>query len=72
MLVDQNYAMTMTRAVPDDEIDDISYYVGAWIALATVWQVSTIAGALLGPFMPASGGSISRCRWYSSPCSRRH
>ncbi|HSK47135.1 MAG TPA: AzlC family ABC transporter permease [Coriobacteriia bacterium] len=56
MLVDQNYASTMTKARFREDVDPIPYYVGAWVALATVWQLSTIAGAIVGPFIPASWG----------------
>lgn len=56
MLVDQNYATTMTRGRFRDDVDVIPYYVGAWIALAGVWQLSTIAGALTGPLIPPSWG----------------
>lgn len=56
MLVDQNYAMTMTRGRSRPDVDPIPYYIGAWLALASVWQVSTIAGALAGPLVPASWG----------------
>ena len=54
MLVDQNYAMTMTRGRSRDDVDVIPYYIGAWLGLASVWQLSTIAGALLGAFIPAT------------------
>jgi len=56
MLVDQNYAMTMTRGRERADVDPVAYYIGAWLALASTWQLSTIAGALLGPFIPASWG----------------
>jgi len=56
MLVDQNYASTMTRGRFREDVDVIAYYVGAWLGLASVWQLSTIAGALVGPFVPASWG----------------
>lgn len=56
MLVDQNYAATMTRGRLRDDIDIIPYYVGAWFALAGTWQLSNIAGAIAGPFIPASWG----------------
>jgi 4-azaleucine resistance transporter AzlC len=56
MLVDQNYASTMTSGRFRDDVDAIPYYVGAWIALASVWQLSTVAGAVAGPFVPASWG----------------
>jgi 4-azaleucine resistance transporter AzlC len=54
MLVDQNYAMAMTRGRSRDDIDVVPYYIGCWLALAGVWQVSTIAGAVLGSFVPAA------------------
>ncbi|MDZ4168271.1 MAG: AzlC family ABC transporter permease [Coriobacteriia bacterium] len=56
MLVDQNYASTMTKGRLRDDIDAVPYYVGAWIALASVWQVSNLAGALLGPLVPPEWG----------------
>lgn len=56
MLVDQNYASTMTTGRYRADVDVIKYYMGAWIALASVWQLSTLAGALTGPFIPPSWG----------------
>jgi len=56
MLVDQNYASTMTKGRFRADVDIVPYYVGAWLALASVWQVSNLAGALLGPLIPASWG----------------
>lgn len=56
MLVDQNYASTMTKGRHRDDIDIVPYYVGAWIALAGVWQLSNLAGALLGPLVPTEWG----------------
>lgn len=54
MLVDQNYATTMTRGRFRDDVDIVPYYMGCWLALASVWQLSSIAGALLGSFIPPS------------------
>lgn len=56
MLVDQNYVSTMTVGRFRDDVDVIPYYVGAWLALAGVWQLSTLAGALAGPLVPPSWG----------------
>jgi 4-azaleucine resistance transporter AzlC len=56
MLVDQNYASTMTKGRFRDDVDVIPYYIGAWFALASVWQLSTIAGALIGPLIPSTWG----------------
>lgn len=56
MLVDQNYASTMTVGRFRGDVDVIPYYIGCWLALASVWQLSNIAGALVGPLIPASWG----------------
>jgi 4-azaleucine resistance transporter AzlC len=56
MLVDQNYASTMTEGRFREDVDVVWYYVGGGVALWIVWQISSIAGALLGPFIPASWG----------------
>lgn len=56
MLVDQNYASTMTEGRFRDDVDVIWYYFGGGAALWTVWQISSIAGTLAGPFIPASWG----------------
>jgi 4-azaleucine resistance transporter AzlC len=56
MLVDQNYAAVMTQARVRDDIDVVPYYVGAWVALASTWQVTSLLGALLGPVIPPSWG----------------
>jgi 4-azaleucine resistance transporter AzlC len=56
MLVDQNYASTMTKGRFREDVDIVPYYMGAWFALAGTWQLSTIAGALVGPLLPASWG----------------
>jgi 4-azaleucine resistance transporter AzlC len=56
MLVDQNYASTMTKGRHRADIDVVPYYIGAWIALASVWQLSNLAGALLGPLVPPEWG----------------
>lgn len=56
MLVDQNYASTMTKGQYREDVDVVWYYVGAWLGLASVWQLSTIAGTIVGPMIPASWG----------------
>lgn len=56
MLVDQNYVSTMTKGRFRDDVDIVTYYMGAWLALAGVWQLSTLAGALVGPLVPSSWG----------------
>lgn len=56
MLVDQNYASTMTEGRHRKDVDIVWYYVGGGVALWTVWQICSVAGALLGPFIPAAWG----------------
>ena len=56
MLIDQNYAATMAKGRFRPDVDVIYYYMGCWLALASVWQLSNVAGALLGPLVPASWG----------------
>jgi len=56
MLVDQNYASTMTTGRFRTDVTVIHYYMGAWFALASVWWLSTLAGAIVGPFIPPSWG----------------
>lgn len=51
-LVDQSYAATMTKGQYRDDVRKVPYYVGSWLVLALVWQLSNIAGALGGAFMP--------------------
>ncbi len=56
LLVDQNYTSTMIDGRYRDDVDIIPYYVGGGVALWTVWQASSVAGALLGPLIPPSWG----------------
>lgn len=56
VLVDQNYAATMTQGRHRADVDVVWYYLGAGFALWTVWQVSSVAGALLGPVIPPQWG----------------
>jgi 4-azaleucine resistance transporter AzlC len=54
-LVDQVYALSVTRWAQDDRPDGrLSYYLGAGVVLGTSWVTSTIAGALLGTAVPES------------------
>jgi len=56
MLVDQNYVATMSKGRFRDDVDIIPYYIGAWMGLAVTWWTSSLAGALLGPLIPAEWG----------------
>lgn len=51
-LVDQAYAAVMTSGRYRD-VAIVPYYVGSWLILAIVWQISNIIGALAGSFVPA-------------------
>ncbi len=53
-LVDQSYAITMTRGRYRDDVDIVPYYVGSWLLLAVTWQVSNVIGALGGALVPSS------------------
>ena len=53
-LVDQSYAAVMTRGQYMQDINLIMYYFGSWLTLASIWQVTNIAGAVAGSFVPAS------------------
>ena len=44
----------MWRGRAREDVDTVSYYIGCWLALAGVWQLSTIVGAVAGSFVPAS------------------
>ena len=63
MLVDQNYASTMTEGRFLEDVDIVWYYFGGGASLWIVWQLSSLAGALLGPFIgywPCSARMCSR------------
>lgn len=53
LLTDQAYAVSITRwDGSDDPARRLPYYFGAGLTLWGSWQLSTIAGALLGSAMP--------------------
>src|SRR3954449_7113734 len=54
-LTDQAYAVCITRwkVQHSDRAGRLSYYLGAAVTLWVVWQISTIAGALVGAAVPA-------------------
>ncbi len=52
-LLDQTYAVTMTYGRHRDDVDVVWYFVGSWLCLASVWQVTNIVGVLAGSFIPA-------------------
>jgi 4-azaleucine resistance transporter AzlC len=54
MLIDQSYAAAMTWGRSRADVHVVPYYAGSWLMLASVWQVSNVAGALVGDLVPAS------------------
>ena len=54
-LVDQVYALSITRWVRDDNEDRrLAFYLGAGALLSTAWVSSTITGAVVGGAVPDS------------------
>lgn len=53
LLTDQVYALSVTRFAAGD-VPRRWFYLGAAIPLWAVWQVATVAGALIGARIPAS------------------
>ena len=51
-LVDQSYASTMTLGRYREDVAIVPYYVGSWLILASVWQITNVAGALAGTLVP--------------------
>ncbi len=56
LMTDQAYAVSITRwtSGADQEERRLTYYLGAGVSLWLVWQLSTIAGVLLGGVVPES------------------
>lgn len=54
LLTDQAYALSIQRWEIDGDppARRVPYYAGAALLLWSVWQVSTVAGVLLGPVVP--------------------
>ncbi|NHX40496.1 MULTISPECIES: AzlC family ABC transporter permease [Haloarcula] len=56
VLTDQAYALSVANYRSDSETDRKWYYLGVAVTLWAVWQVTTIAGALLGTGVPDAWG----------------
>ncbi|WP_420181964.1 AzlC family ABC transporter permease [Haloarcula sp. KBTZ06] len=56
VLTDQAYALSVASYRSDRETDRKWYYLGVAVTLWAVWQVTTIAGALLGTGVPDAWG----------------
>lgn len=56
LMTDQAYAVSITRWTggEDDGEDRLAYYLGSGLCLWAVWQLSTIAGILVGGIVPES------------------
>jgi 4-azaleucine resistance transporter AzlC len=57
MLSDQAFGVSLSHFTDmDQEIDHRWYYFGSAFLIWTVWQISALAGTLLGSLVPASWG----------------
>ena len=56
LLTDQAYALSVSTYRSEDAIDRLAYYLGAAATLWVVWQVATVAGALLQAGVPDALG----------------
>jgi 4-azaleucine resistance transporter AzlC len=56
LLTDQAYALSVSAYRSEDAIDRLAYYLGAAATLWVVWQVATVAGALLQAGVPDALG----------------
>jgi 4-azaleucine resistance transporter AzlC len=56
ILTDQAYALSVSNYRTDRSLDRKAYYLGAAVALWGVWQVTTVAGVVLGAGVPEAWG----------------
>lgn len=56
VLTDQAYALSIANYRSDRSVDRVAYYLGAAGTLWAVWQVTTVAGVLLGTGVPDAWG----------------
>jgi len=56
LLTDQAYALSIATYREDEAIDRRAYYLGAALSLWLVWQVTTVAGVVLGTGVPDRWG----------------
>lgn len=54
LLVDMNYAVSITRFTDDDTVDRRWYYLGASLPLWTAWVLATAIGVVVGARVPDS------------------
>jgi len=55
-LTDQAYALTIARYRNEESTRPVAYYLGVAVTLWVVWQLTTIAGVVLGTTVPESLG----------------
>jgi len=56
LLTDQAYALSVARFRREEPVDRRAYYLGVAGTMWVVWQVTTVAGVLLGTGVPDSWG----------------
>ncbi|WP_262177503.1 AzlC family ABC transporter permease [Haloarcula laminariae] len=56
LLTDQAYALTIARYRSEDSAHSVAYYFGVAATLWAVWQLTTVAGVVLGTNVPESLG----------------
>lgn len=56
LLTDQAYALAIVRYRNEDSTSPVAYYLGVAATVWTVWQLTTIAGVVLGASVPESLG----------------
>jgi 4-azaleucine resistance transporter AzlC len=56
LLTDQAYALAIARYQTEDSTRSVAYYLGVAATLWVVWQLTTIAGVVLGTSVPESLG----------------
>jgi len=56
LLTDQAYALSVATYRADDGVDRRAYYLGVALTLWVVWQVTTVAGVVVGTGVPDAWG----------------
>jgi 4-azaleucine resistance transporter AzlC len=56
VLTDQAYALSVSSYRTDGRVDRKAYYLGTAVTLWAVWQVTTVAGVVLGTGIPEAWG----------------
>jgi 4-azaleucine resistance transporter AzlC len=56
LLTDQAYALSIAAYRDDRPVDRTAYYLGVGVTLWAVWQVTTVAGVVLGTGVPDAWG----------------